>query len=210
MKIFFDLLPVLLFFFTFYWAKHDPVTAQQLASHYLSFFIADGVLRPEQVPILCATAMAILGTAYQVCLLKALRRKVDMSLWISLIVITVLGGATIWFHNELFIKWKPTILYACFALAIWGMRCLFKRNLIRILSQGQLQLPDMIWDKLNTAWIWFFVGMGVLNLWVAYSFSLETWVSFKLFGGMGLMFLFIIAQGLYLAPHLDASKRDKP
>ena len=83
---------------------------------------------------------------------------------------------------------------------------MFKRNLIRKALEAQVALPEMIWGRLNLAWAGFFIAMGVLNIYVAYNFSEEAWVNFKLFGGMGLMFAFVLAQGFYLSRHLEEEK----
>jgi len=123
-------------------------------------------------------------------------------LWVSLVLVVVLGGLTIWFHSETFIKWKPTLLYWVMAGAFALGPLLFGKNLLRLLLGAQLQLPDPVWRRLNWAWVAFFAVMGSLNLWVAYTFSTNIWVNFKLFGSVGLMLLFTLAQGLYLSRHL--------
>jgi intracellular septation protein len=124
-------------------------------------------------------------------------------MWMSLIVITVFGGATLVLENETFIKWKPTVLYWLFAGALAVGALGFKKNLVRSIMGQQVSLPEPIWQKLLASWIGFFVVMGVLNLWVAYTFSTDAWVNFKLFGGIGLMLLFVLAQALFLAKHVQ-------
>ena len=118
-------------------------------------------------------------------------------------VIVLFGGATLLAHDETFIKWKPTVLYALMALALWGGWFFTRRNFIRTLLGKQLILPEPIWQNLLHAWAGFFTFMAGLNLWVAYSFDTDTWVNFKLFGGMGLMVLFVLAQALYLGRHVQ-------
>jgi intracellular septation protein len=127
-------------------------------------------------------------------------------LWISLAIIVVFGGATIWFHDEQFIKLKPTVLYWAFALALLGAQGVFRKNLIRVMMGKQLSLPDQVWTRLNLAWGLFFVVMGAVNLYVAFSFPLEFWVSFKLFGFLGLMIAFVIAQSFYLSRYLKEAE----
>jgi intracellular septation protein len=117
--------------------------------------------------------------------------------------VVVLGGATVWFHNDTFIKWKPSMLYWAMGLAFWLSPLLFGKNLLRALLGEQMKLPPRVWHRLNFAWVAFFAVMGLLNLWVAYSFSTDTWVNFKLFGGIGLMLLFTLAQGWYLGRHVQ-------
>jgi len=202
MKLLFDLFPVILFFAVFKFAGAQPEAAQAFAGQYLSFIVVDGEISAQQAPILLATAVAILATLAQVLWLLIRRRHVDTMLWVSLVIIMVFGGATIYFHDELFIKWKPTVLYWCFALALLGAQLILRKNLIRSLMGQQMTLPDPVWNKLNLAWGAFFAAMGALNLYVAFNFPLELWVNFKMFGFLGLMIAFVIAQTAYLSRHL--------
>ena len=174
MKFLFDLFPVILFF--------------------VAFKLSD---------IYVATGVAIVATFVQVGWLKLRARRVDPMLWASLGIIVVFGGATLALHDETFIKWKPTILYWLFAVALAASELAFGRNLMRTLLGEQLQLPEHAWRKLNWSWIAFFALMGAANLYVAFTFSTDAWVNFKLFGGMGLMFLFVLAQGLFLAKYVQ-------
>lgn len=202
MKLLFDLFPVILFFAVFKFAGAQPEAAQVFASHYLAFLVADGEITAQQAPILLSTAVAILATLAQVLWLLLRRRHVDTMLWVSLVIIVVFGGATIYFHDEMFIKWKPTVLYWCFALALIGAQLVLRKNLIRSLMGQQMSLPDPVWDKLNLAWSAFFAAMGALNLYIAFNFPLELWVNFKMFGFIGLMIAFVIAQTAYLSRYL--------
>ena len=154
--------------------------------------------------IYVATAVAMAATLAQIAWLRFKTGRVEPMQWLSLGVIVLFGGATLWAHDETFIKWKPTVLYALMALALWGAWLLARRNFIRTLMQAQLRLPDPIWQHLMHAWAGFFSFMAVLNLWVAYQFDTDTWVNFKLFGGMGLMVAFVIAQALYLGRHIES------
>src|SRR5262245_3151631 len=173
MKFLFDLFPVILFF--------------------IAFKVAD---------IYVATAVAIAATFLQVGWLKLSGKRVDPMLWASLAIIGVFGGATLLLQDETFIKWKPTVLYWLFGAVLAGALAL-RRNLIRAMLSEQVQLPDPIWRRLNWSWIGFFVFMGALNLYVAYNFSTDNWVNFKLFGGMGLMFLFVLAQAFVLSKYIE-------
>lgn len=174
MKLLFDLFPVILFF-----------VAYKLADIYV------------------ATGVAIAATFAQVGWLKLRGRKVDTMLWASLAIIVVFGGATLLLHDETFIKWKPTILYWLFAAVLAGGELFLRRNLIRSLLGGQLQLPDHAWRTLNRSWAGFFAFMGAANLFVAYNFSTDAWVNFKLFGGIGLMVLFVLGQSMFLAKYVE-------
>ena len=170
----------------------------------LDFFpIALFFLAFKLFDIYTATAVAIAATFGQIAWLRFKTGRVEPMQWLSLGVIVVFGGATLLAHDETFIKWKPTVLYACMALALWGGWFLAKRNFIRQLLQAQLQLPDAAWQHLMHAWATFFCVMAVLNLWIAYHFDTETWVNFKLFGGMGLMIVFVMGQALYLSRHMQ-------
>ncbi|MCK0507660.1 septation protein A [Aromatoleum anaerobium] len=198
MKILFDLLPVILFFVAYKIAGANQSFAHELASRWLG----DGIV-VTQAPILLATAVAILATVAQIAWVWMRHRKVDTMLWISLAIIVVFGGATLFFHNPTFIKWKPTALYWLFGGTLTVSAVMFHRNLIRKMLEAQVRLPDPVWGRLNLAWAGFFILMGFLNLYVAYNFSEETWVNFKLFGGMGLMLLFVFGQGFYLSRHIQ-------
>jgi intracellular septation protein len=206
MKFLFDLFPVILFFAVFKWGQNNPADAQSAISQYLSGLVSGGQVLAEQAPILLATAVAILATFAQIGYLLLRRKKVDNMLWVSLVIITLFGGATIYFHNETFIKWKPTVLYWFFAAGILVAQLGFKRNLIRAMMEKQVSLPEHVWNKLYLAWMAFFAAMGLVNLFVAYNFDTATWVNFKLFGFMGLMFAFIIAQSLVLSKYMKGTE----
>ena len=204
MKLLFDFLPILLFFATFKLTEGHSDAAAAFATEHFGALVSGGIVGHTEAPVLLATLVVIAATFAQVIYLKARRRKVDTMLWVSLGLVTVLGGATVWFHNETFIKWKPSVLYWVMGLALWLGQALFHKNLLQRLMGNQLQLPAPVWQRLSVMWIAFFGLMGLLNLYVAYSYSTSTWASFKLFGTMGLMLLFTLAQGLYLARYLEA------
>jgi intracellular septation protein len=154
--------------------------------------------------IYVATAVAIVATFAQIAYLRATAGKVEPMQWLSLGVIVLFGGATLLSHNETFIKWKPTVLYWLMGGALVVGQLLFRKNLLRSLMGAQMSLPDPAWKVMNWSWIGFFAAMGLINLWVAYAFDTDTWVNFKLFGGLGLMALFVLAQALYLSRYLKA------
>jgi intracellular septation protein len=204
MKLLFDFLPILLFFGAFKYAEGQKDWAAQFATDHLGFVVSGGIVGPNEAPVLLATVVVIIATLAQIGWLVARGRKVDMMLWVSLGLVVVLGGATIWFHSETFIKWKPSVLYWAMGLGFWISRAVFRKNLLQTLMGEQLQLPAPVWQRLNFAWIAFFGLMGIANIYVAYSFSTAAWVNFKLFGGIGLMLLFTLAQGLYLSRYLQS------
>jgi intracellular septation protein len=121
---------------------------------------------------------------------------------ISLVVITVFGGATLFLHDNFFIRLKPTVLYWVFSLSLLAARFVFKKNLIKAMLQKQITVPDNVWEKLNIAWVIFFTVMGCLNLYVAFNYPEPVWVNFKLFGTLGCMIVFVVIQSIILASYL--------
>jgi intracellular septation protein len=155
--------------------------------------------------IFVATAVAIAATIVQVGWLALRRKKIPSMLWASLAIIVVFGGLTLYLRDKTFILWKPTVLYWLFGAVLAG-GALLGRNLIRALLSEQMSLPDPVWRRLNWSWVGFFAFMGALNLYVAYHYSEKIWASFKLFGGIGLMLLFVVVQSAFLAKYVE----DKP
>ena len=174
MKFLFDFFPVILFF---------------VAYKFADIFVATGV--------------AIAATVAQIGWVLLRRRKVSGMQWASLAIIGIFGGATLLLRDETFIKWKPTVLYWLLGAVLAGAALLFRRNLIRSMLSEQMQLPETVWSRLNWSWIGFFAFMGAANLYVAYNYSTDLWVNFKLFGGMGLMLVFVVAQALFLAKYVE-------
>ena len=152
--------------------------------------------------IFVATAVAIGATFVQVGWLALRKKKIPPMLWASLAIIVVFGGLTLYLRDKTFILWKPTVLYWLFGAVLAGAAAA-RRNLIRSLLSEQMSLPEPVWTRLNWSWVGFFAVMGVLNLYVAYNFSEKIWASFKLFGGMGLMLLFVVVQSAYLAKYVE-------
>jgi intracellular septation protein len=173
MKFLFDLFPVIVFF-----------VAYKIAGIYI------------------ATAVAIAASFLQIGWVWFRHRQVDTMLWISLAVIVVFGGATLLLHNETFIKWKPTVLYWLFAGLLLAATLFFRKNLLRKLLSEKIRLTETGWRLLNLSWIAFFTAMGFANLFVAYRFSTDFWVNFKLFGGIGATLVFVLIQGVLLARHV--------
>ena len=122
---------------------------------------------------------------------------------VSLVLVILLGGATVLFGNSEFIKWKPTIVNGLFAIAFLGSQFIGERNVIERMMGDKIELPFKVWRTLNLAWVAFFIFSGAVNLYVAFSFSEEIWVDFKLFGLLGMTVVFIILQGIYLSSHLQ-------
>lgn len=197
MKFLFDIAPVLLFFITFKFAEHDPTQAISWAER----FLGPGVTATT-APVFLATAVAIIVSLLQVLWVKFIaRKKVDAMLWISLAIIVIFGGLTLYLKNELFIKWKPTILYWVFAgILVYGQ--MSGKNFIRMLMKGQIKVSDAIWNRYQFFWIVFFVAIGIVNLIVAYAFDTDFWVNFKLFGLTCLTLIFTIVSAVWLTKHV--------
>ena len=202
MKLLFDFLPIVLFFGMFKYAEGNKDWAASTATEWLGFMVSGGVVGTVEAPVLLATVVVIVATLAQILWLKARGKKVDTMLWVSLGLVTLLGGATIYFHSESFIKWKPTVLYWVMGAALLIGQLVFKKNGIKSLMGTQMTLPDPAWRTVNFSWVGFFAAMGFLNLWVAFNFPTSIWVNFKLFGGLGLMLLFILVQAVYLNKHV--------
>ena len=208
MKLLLDFLPILLLFGTYKYAEAHKDWAAVFATEHFGFMVSGGMVGVQEAPVLLSTLVVIAATALQVAWLKALGKKIDTMLWVSLGLIVVLGGATVWFHNETFIKWKPSVLYWVMALALWASANLFGKDILRKMIGDQLKLPDPIWKRLTLLWCAFFAVMGVINILVAYNFSTDSWVNYKLFGGTGLMIIFMIGQGLYVSRHIEEEDAD--
>ena len=202
MKLLFDLFPVILFFATFKYAEKSPELAAGWMGSLLGFVPDDA----KMAPILLATVVVIVATVAQIIWVHFRHGKVDKMLWVSLVLVVVFGGLTLAFQNEAFIKWKPTILYWVFAGSMAFSAYVLKKNAIKAMLGEQLTLPEPIWTKVNLSWIAFFLVMGGLNLFIAFNFPTDVWVNFKLFGGMGLMLVFVIGQGMLLSKYVEEEK----
>jgi intracellular septation protein len=199
MKLLFDLFPVILFFVAFKYSEKNP----ELAASWVSSLMGSAAVDPKIAPILLATMVVIVATIAQIIWVAFRHGKVDKMLWVSLVLVVVFGGMTLVFQDESFIKWKPTILYWVFAGSMSFAALVMKKNAIKTMLGEQLTLPEPVWTKVNISWIAFFVVMGFLNLLIAFNFPTDVWVNFKLFGGMGLMLLFVLGQGLLLSKYVE-------
>lgn len=202
MKFLFDLLPVILFFISFKWADGHKEAAAQWLTQYAGFAVSGGTVGVLEAPVLLATVVVIVATLLQIVVLKVLRKPVDKMLWASLFIVVVLGALTLWFHDEAFIKWKPTVIYWLMGAGILVAEVFLNKKLLHKMMGGQIDAPDSVWRKLGWAWGLFFAGMGVLNLYVAFNFPTDTWVTFKMWGTLGLTLGFTLAQGIYLSRHM--------
>jgi len=173
MKFLFDFFPILLFFAAYKYAD-----------------------------IYVATAVAIAASIVQVAYNWIKHRRVETMQWITLGLIVVFGGATLYLKDEMFIKWKPTVLNWMFALAFLGSQYIGKKNLVERMLTTNISLPPDVWTRLNWSWVTFFVFLGCANLYVVYNFDTDIWVNFKLFGMMGLTIAFVLLQAVFLSRHV--------
>lgn len=177
MKLLFDFFPILLFFI------------------FYKFY-----------GIYYATAIAMISSVVQVVFYRIKYQHYERLHLISLGLILVLGGATLFFHNPWFIKWKPTGIYWLSSLVFLVSTYFGKKPIIQKIMENNINLPKKIWKRLNIAWAIYFLLMGTLNLYIAYSYSTDFWVNFKLFGGVGFMLFFVLLQAIYLTKHsIEAS-----
>lgn len=180
MKLLFDFFPVALFFIAFKWQG-----------------------------IYFATGVAIAASVLQVVLHYMIHKHVEKMHVITLIMIGLLGGATLVFRDPTFIQWKPTAIYWITALVFLASQFFSKQPLIKKMMESNISLPQAIWNRLNLAWVVFFAIMGAVNIYVATYFDMNFWVNFKLFGGLGATFVFVILQSIYLAKHVVEDNSDK-
>ncbi|NJO16026.1 MAG: septation protein A [Thioploca sp.] len=181
MKLLFDFFPILLFFIAY-----------------------------KLYDIYVATAVIIIASLGQVGWVWLKHHRIENMHLVTLVLVVVLGGATLLLHDETFIKWKPTIVNWAFALAFLGSQFVGKKNLIQRMLESQISVTvPHVWNYLNMAWIIFFVVMGLVNWYVAFHFDTNTWVNFKLFGMMGLTLVFVIGQSFYLAQYMVTEEESK-
>ena len=203
MKLLYDLFPIILFFVSYHQA--DKIIANTPVGGWID------PSQPEQVAAtIIATTIAIIASFIQVGGYWVKHQRFEKMHIVSLALITVLGGVTIVFGDPAFIQWKPTLLNWAFAAVFLGSQFIGEKSLVQRMMGGQIELPDPVWVKLNISWVLFFIFSGAANLYVAFFYGLEMdektrmdiWVNFKLFGLMGMTFVFVIAQGIYLTRHM--------
>ena len=174
MKLLLDFLPIVIFFIV-YKATND---------------------------IILATAILIPATLLQMLYTWIKTHSIEKMQLVTLALVVILGGATVLLQDKTFIQWKPTVVNWLFGLAFLGSQFIGKKTIVERLMGSSIALPAFAWKNLNIAWVIFFIAMGVINLFVAYTFSEEIWVNFKLFGMLGLTLVFILIQGIYLSRHI--------
>ena len=177
MQLFYEILPVFLFF---------------LAFKFYDIYVA--------------TVVGIVATVIQVVATKTMTGKWDRKQVITMAVFVFFGGMTLYFHNPIFVKWKPTIVFWIFALAIFITQAFTRKPLMQRMMEGALQqsaaIPSLVWRKLNLSWAIFFITIGAVNLYVAYFFSNDAWVNFKFYGITSSLLVASIIQALYLVRYM--------
>ena len=156
--------------------------------------------------IYSATAVLMLATVAQVLLTWAFTRTLEKRLLWLLLAVLVFGGATLVFQNQMFIQWKPTIFNWVLALAFGASQYVGDKNLMERTLGSQIHLPKPVWSRLNLLWVSNFIIVGGLNLVVAYSFSEDAWVSYKLYSAIGFTLVLTILTALLISPYL----KDQP
>ncbi len=177
LNLFYDFVPVLLFFVAF-----------KLKGIYV------------------ATIVGIVAAAVQVMVTFFWKNKLDRKQLITLLVFTVFGGLTLYFHNPIFVKWKPSIIFWIFGTVFLLSHFIGKKVIIQRMMENMLEdkkLPDVVWKRMNIYWAAFFLTLGTVNIFIAYHFSTETWVNFKFYGILGFLILFSVLQALYLARYME-------
>jgi len=207
MKQLFDFFPILLFFIVYKFYLDLPDEWIVFIDNGLSFMS----IKPGDAShaIYLATLVAIIATLAQVGLTIAFTHRVEKMHLITLILLLVFGGATLYLKDPVFIKWKPTAINWLFALVFAGSQFIGSKSLVERMMGHALEIKDQnVWKRLNMAWVGFFIFSGVANLVVAFNFSEDIWVDFKLFGLMGLTLIFVIGQSFYLASYLPQDSKE--
>lgn len=173
----------------------------KLLLDFLPILIFFGVYKTTN-DIIIATAVLIPATMAQMAYTWFKTKTIEKMQLVTLVLVIVLGGATVLFQDKAFIQWKPSVVNWLFGLAFLGSQFIGSKTIVERIMGASLTLPPEVWKRLNIAWTLFFVAMGFINLFVVYTFSEEAWVNFKLFGMLGLTIVFILMQGIYLSRHL--------
>ncbi|CAN5226215.1 septation protein A [soil metagenome] len=173
MKFIIDFIPIFIFFITY--KMSDIYTATM---------------------VLIASSFLLLVTHW------IIYRTVDRIQLLTFIFSALLGASTLLFHEEIYIKWKPTAIYWGLALFFLGSQLIRKKNLLQYVMGNKIILPEIVWQRLSFCWVAFFIAMGITNLYVVYNFDTNTWVNFKLFGTLGLTVVFIVLQSIYMSRYI--------
>ncbi len=195
MQFLIDFFPIIAFFGVFQIAEKH---ADWIPDAVLGWFAnTDATV----LPMMLATVTAIVATFIQLAFYLGLKKKIEPTFWLSLIVIVIFGSLTIYFRNGLFIQWKPSILYWLFAGILFFGRVTGRNFVKTMMQKAMVEMPPKRWTQLQDLWIGALVLFGLINLGVVYTCSVETWVNFKLYGLMALTFVFTIASALFVTKY---------
>jgi intracellular septation protein len=203
MKLLIDFLPIVIFFIVYKMAPQCIETISPLLN-------AEQIQQLTDMPaIVLATAVLIPATMLQILYTRITTGKVETMHLVTLALVVIMGGATVILQDKTFIQWKPTVVNWLFATAFLGSRFIGNKTILERMMGQNLTLPAPAWLNLNYAWVAFFTFSGIANLYVAYNFSEDVWVNFKLFGLLGLTIVFIIAQSFYLYRFMNPEGEEK-
>lgn len=159
--------------------------------------------------IFSATAVLMAATAIQVSLSFLMEGRLEKrQLWL-LLAVMIFGGATLLFRNQMFIQWKPTIFNWVLAAAFGASQFIGEKNLMERTLGSQISLPTVVWTRLNLLWVINFAVVGALNLYVAYYYSEDAWVSYKLYSAIGFTILLTVLTAALISPHLSDEQADE-
>lgn len=175
----------------------------------LAFFIAYYIPDDLSQRMYLATGVAIIAVIIQVTAYWIVKHRVEKMHLITLVVILILGGATLLTRNKEFFMWKPTVVNWLFAVVFLGSQFIGNKPIVQRMMDHAIQVPDRIWFNLNMSWVIFFILLGVINIFVAYQFAEHIWVNFKLFGMLGITLLFAIGQAVYMSRYIPDSEENK-
>jgi len=216
MKLLFDFFPIILFYAAFNIAKRnmDAINNFIIESPSLAYLLVssgslDKIKDLEEIKnlheinsMIIATMLLMAATILQVVYNWGKHKKVEKMHIVVLVMALVFGGATIYFRDPKFLIWKVTLVNWLFAIVFLASHFIGHTPVIKRMMQKAVELPEVIWNRLSYMWIVFFASLGFINLAVANNVDFETWVDFKLFGLLGLTFLFVVVQAIYLSKHI--------
>jgi len=206
MKFLYDFFPVILFFVAY---KIFPGLSPETIAPVNQLTALGLDPAASSHAILFATLVAIIASFIQVSLYRMRHGRFERMHLVSLGILTLVGGATLVLRDPIYFMWKPTLLNWLFALIFLGSMWIGRKPLVERMMGGSISVPSEIWKRLNLAWVGFFLLTGVLNILVAYQFSEETWVNFKMFGLLGLTVIFIFLQAFYLARYMPEAASEE-
>lgn len=157
--------------------------------------------------IYTATAVTIGASLLQLTVYWLIHRRFEMLHGLTFVFIVVLGGSTLLFHKDIFIKWKPSVIYWIFAITLLSSQFFSAKTVLERMLSDKITMAQKIWARLNMSWAVFFILLGFLNVYVVYHFDTDAWVNFKLFGTLGITLVFIVLQALYMARHMQVAEK---